>query len=485
MTIPRSLAVGSLALIALTGASLPALGAPPPAAPLSSAPGPAAGLPPPPASPGSPASPAPASPGAAAASSGPADASAQPAETPASVRRVSLENAMKMALERNTTAATAAAEIRRAEALVEQARASSLPTVSGVATYTRLDSDRTFATTGAVIAPANSFNASLFVNVPIIHPRNWATLRHAEDNIDIARASMKDVRRQVATVTARAYLAVLVQRRLVEVNESARDTAKLHYEYSHQRYAGGVGNRIDEVRAAQELSTDIATVESAKTSLARAQEALGVLAGSGTPLDVDADMVLPTPPALGAALDEASRRSDVRAVHVRREAAERVSKDNWTEYSPYLAGVGQAFYQNPASLTFPTTGWQAQLILTIPLYDGGLRYGLGKEREALVDEANVALEGALRQAKSEVRVAFEAMRRADDALLAAREASRLAREALELANLSYRAGATTNLEVVDAERRARDADIQSAIAEDGARQGRLELLSASGRLPPS
>lgn len=54
---------------------------------------------------------------------------------------------------------------------------------------------------------------------------------------------------------------------------------------------------------------------------------------------------------------------------------------------------------------------------------------------------------------------------------------------LSLANLAYSAGATTNLEVIDAERRARDAETQAVIAEDNARQARLDPLSASGRFP--
>jgi outer membrane protein TolC len=62
-------------------------------------------------------------------------------------------------------------------------------------------------------------------------------------------------------------------------------------------------------------------------------------------------------------------------------------------------------------------------------------------------------------------------------------AARLTREALDLSTLAYRAGATTNLEVIDAERRARDADTQVAVAEDAARQARLDLLAAGGRFP--
>jgi outer membrane protein TolC len=134
-------------------------------------------------------------------------------------------------------------------------------------------------------------------------------------------------------------------------------------------------------------------------------------------------------------------------------------------------------------LVQPLTGWQAQLLLTIPLYDGGLRYGLAAEREALSNEARTQYEALVRQARSDVRVAFESVKRAEAALVAATHAAQLAKSALDLATVAYQAGATTNLEVIDAERRARDAETAAAVAEDNARQARVDLLAASGRFP--
>ena len=87
------------------------------------------------------------------------------------------------------------------------------------------------------------------------------------------------------------------------------------------------------------------------------------------------------------------------------------------------------------------------------------------------------------QAKSDVRAAFEEVQRADVALTQAQESAAFATAALDLASVAYHGGATTNLEVIDAERQSRDADTQAAIAEDAARQARLDLLAASGRFP--
>ena len=87
------------------------------------------------------------------------------------------------------------------------------------------------------------------------------------------------------------------------------------------------------------------------------------------------------------------------------------------------------------------------------------------------------------QAQAEVRSADEEVRRSTAALAAARDAAKLAGEGVALTTLAYRAGASTNIEVIDAERRAHDADTAVAQAEDAWRQATLDLLLASGRFP--
>jgi outer membrane protein TolC len=243
-----------------------------------------------------------------------------------SAMRVTLHDAVARALARNPTYATAVLEARRADAVVRETKAAWLPTVYSYGSVTHLDG------IGA----------------------------------DATRTTSADVRRLVAYSTGQTYLAVYAQKLVIEVDERARDTAKSHAAYAHQRYAGGVGNSIDEVRAAQEAASDDALVQQAYALLASDEEALGIVAGSEGPLDTGEE---------------------------------------------------------------PTLDWSY------------------------------------------------------DALRSSRDAAQLASQALELANTAYRAGATTNIEVIDAERQARDAATQAEMAADGARQARLTMLVAADRFP--
>ncbi|HMI85514.1 MAG TPA: TolC family protein [Polyangiaceae bacterium] len=401
---------------------------------------------------------------------------------PGGVERITLAQAIQRAQSRNVSIVVAVEEIKRAEALVREARASSLPTLTGNAIYTRLDADREFG--GRVVSAKDQLSANLNLTVPIVVPQRWAQWSHAKANVTTARAGAEDVRRQAVIGVARAYLAVISQKRVIDVGERSLQTAKAHYTYAHTRFAGGIGNRVDAVRAEQEVATDQAQVESGYAGLARAREALGVLVGDQGPLDTEDDIALGESPAFDSAMRDATgTRRDVLASRARLEAAEQLKNDSYTDYLPFLIGNAQPFYQNPPTLVQPLTGWQAQLLLTIPIYDGGLRYGLSAEREAFSNEARSQYDALLRQARSDVRLAFETVKRAEAALAAASNAARLAKSALELATVAYQAGATTNIEVIDAERRARDAETAAAVAEDNARQARVDLLAASGRFP--
>ena len=400
----------------------------------------------------------------------------------APLEAVSFDQAVQRALTSHPALRVADQDVVRADALTEQVRSSSLPSLGVGALYTRLVADRLLG--DRVIAGKDQFAGTVTLTVPVVNTAQWARWWRAAQSADAVRAGAADVRRQVAVGAARAWLSVLGQQRVVEAAERARDTAQVHLDYARDRRVGGVGNRLDELRAAQELAVSRGQLETAYGQLVRLQEALGVAVGADAPLNAAAvEPDLGAPASVDDALGGADERLDVKAAKARAEVARSATRADWTDYLPLLSAVFQPFTQNPPSLIQPQWGWQGNLVLTIPLYEGGLRYGQAHERVAVARSSDAQLEAALRQAKSEVRTAFEGVKHADLALAAARDSATQAADALELATVAWKAGATTNLEVIDAERRARDAQTQAAVAEDAARQARLDLLAASGKFP--
>ncbi|HET9554791.1 MAG TPA: TolC family protein, partial [Anaeromyxobacteraceae bacterium] len=315
---------------------------------------------------------------------------------------VGFDEAVARALARSPAALLAAEEVRRAEGLRAEVAAGALPQLGATATQTRLDADRVTGSgaSARIVAARDQSSLALALSVPLVAPSRWVQWSHADEAVGVARAGEGDARRAAALAAGRAYLAVLAGRSVLRVAESARDGAQAHWEFARTRRAAGLGNALDELQAEQELAASEVQVQAAADALDRAREALGLATGGDAPLDALEQPPLPEPVGAG---DEVDRRADVRAARSRLGAADRVARDGWADWLPALLGTAQTFFQDPASLTTPRTGWQAQLVLSVPIVEGGLRVGQAREREALRQEAALEVEALVRQARSEVR----------------------------------------------------------------------------------
>lgn len=395
--------------------------------------------------------------------------------------RVTFREAIDRAQARNLSIEQAATDILRADALVRQARAATLPDVNAGITTTTVHPVIEFD--GQATNPRNQLAATATVTAWLYAPVEWARRAQAGDNKVVAERGRDEVRRQIALATAQTYLTIIGQRRVAEAAVRARETAKAHFDLASQQLDRGAGSKLNALRAQQELSTDEAAVEDALFSVYQAQEALGVLLAADAPVDAADDPVLDVPPGLEAPQDRIAERADIRLAVAQEAAAQRVLDDSWKEYLPTLQGLFQPQYLTPETLFQRDWSMRAQLLLNVPIFDSGLRAARKAERQALLSRTQLEGNEARRQAASEIRTATEAVRSAERALASARAGADQAQQVVEIVNVAFRAGASTNIEVIDAQRVARDADTNAAQTEDRLRRARLDLLIASGRMP--
>jgi len=118
-----------------------------------------------------------------------------------------------------------------------------------------------------------------------------------------------------------------------------------------------------------------------------------------------------------------------------------------------------------------------------PIFDGGQRRATRALRQVSADALTLNLTSLQIAARAEVRVAQAAVDSAQRALTAAKRAAEQANEVLKITTAVFEVGATTNIEVIDAQRSALDAETVATQTEDTWRQARLELLVALGRFP--
>lgn len=403
-----------------------------------------------------------------------------PPPPPTDIERVSFDDAVARALEKNTQVAQAAQAILQAEALLQQARVVYQPSVNGSVNMTVLDSSRGFD--GLVTQPRTQTALGANASFPILEAARWAAATQARDQVAVAQLSAADVRRQVGTATAQAYLAVIAEQRQVAVNTVAIENAKAHLDDAHARLQAGAGSRLNELRASQELATDVVLLENAQLALRRAQEALGVLLMADKAVDAAGEPAFEVP---AAPADESwlGQRTDIQLFNASLDAAERVVKDSWKDWVPTATASFQPQYLTPAGLFQPARTWQAVISASVPVFDGGQRRANRRLREVERNNAQLTLDASRVQARSELRTAEAAVESTERAVANARLAAQSAADVVRITDLAFRAGATTNLEVIDAQRAARDADTAVALAEDQVRRARLDLLVALGRFP--
>jgi outer membrane protein TolC len=393
---------------------------------------------------------------------------------------ITFDEAIRRALANNPSVAEASQSILRAEALLQQAQTVYHPTLSGTVTTTVLDRERGFDQ--FVTQPQVQSLLAASLSYPVIAASRWAGRAQAQDQVQVARLGVSEIRRQIAVATAQAYLAVIAQQRQVDVNLRARENAQAHVDYARARREGGVGSRLNELRAAQELATTEVLLEAARLAQRRAQEALGVLVAADGPLSAAGEPafdVSVTP----AGDDWMAERPDVQLFSAQVQAADRVFRDSWKDWVPSATASFEPQLLTPSGLFAPTRTWRGFVALSVPIFDAGTRRATARQRQVALDTARIQLTDVQLRARAELRTARAALESTDRALENARLAAQHAADVLRITDVAFRAGATTNIELVDAQRRARDADTAAAQAEDRVRQARLDLLVALGRFP--
>jgi outer membrane protein TolC len=398
---------------------------------------------------------------------------------PPAPARVTFDEAVERAIAHNPGVREAAQAILRAEALLTRARAALLPTAYAGAGTVVLDEARGFD--GQITQPRTQTALTATLAVPVLAAASWAERNRAADEVRIAGLAGTETRRQVAVAAAQAYLAVIATERQRSIAVRNLETARALEEYARARLEAGKGSRLNHVRSTQERASAEALLEAADLAVGRAREALGVVLFVDGPVEANGDAELGAAP---APADDAwlLQRPDVILASAEREAARRLSSASWTLFVPTLGASFAPQYVSPAGLFEPEKSWRALVQLRLPLFDGTL-FATKRLRAAEAESALIRLDSLKLQARSELRVAEQSVARNERMVASARLAAESAAEALRITEIAYRAGATSNIEVVQAQQGARNAEIGLAVAEDRLRQARLDQLVALGRFP--
>ncbi len=402
-------------------------------------------------------------------------------------RPVTLAEAYRLASTQSLDLEIARRNHERADALVTQSWSALKPSVVGTGTYTLRDeaTTRTFpgpTPTTITITPRDSFGASLVVTQPLVEPAAWLGIPNAQDSREAAALDVEAARQQIVLLTARTYWSVVTARRVLEVNRQLEGVANANLRAAQARLEAGTGLAIDVTRAQIDVQVAQRQIAMASAAQADAQEALGLVLGISEPIDaVDPGDQPPAVPGVDAAASDS--RPDVRSAAVQQGVADRAVDAAWWSLAPTLDAQWIGTWTDSVGAFGRETQWQIVGTLTVPFYDGGYRYGVIAQREAEAAQARVVADRLSRQARNELSSARRAVETQRVAVETAMRQVDLARQALAQAQAAYEAGASTNLEVIQAQQSVRDAEVTLAIGRADWQIAVVRLLVASGHAP--
>ncbi len=375
----------------------------------------------------------------------------------------------------------ALAEIERAEAATRVAWGAVLPSITGTATlsYSPPNPGRPFALAGGTLQAQLTATQTL-VNVRAFHQIGT---QHVLE--EVAQLNALEVRRRLALNLARGAASIAAAARIAEGNRTSLELAIARLDLTKKRLAGGVGDARDLVRAQQDVAAARAVIAPADESYIQAQEGLATLlaipgaVGLASTLEgLEAEVLAFCGPEGEGQGDVV--RPDVAAAKKQVEVAERNVTDITLKFLPTVTAQASAGTFGRAFEGPFRPGFTVSANLTIPFYDGGVRYGERRDRLAVVEQAKARAIQAEVAATIEKAQARRAVDVAIAAQTAAKEARDLAAEAERLANVAYAGGVGTNFDLVDTGRRLREAEVQLVLRELDVARARLALPFVRG-----
>jgi len=407
------------------------------------------------------------------------------------------DEALRYVRARSTDLRIAAAQVEQAEAQARIALAAALPTINGTSTFTHnLITNDTLqpARVGDQIAfrPVstpfpNFLTAGLTASQPVLALRGWYAIGTANRSAHVAELSLKDAKRVIALNVANAIVAVVTAERLAELNRVGLLNALTRLELTTRRTQLGSGTGLDVIRGRQDVETARATLVQGDESLRQARESLGLALGApeqvGVPASVDLNGLEASARNTcqpGAKLED---RADIAALEGRVEVAHRGINDAKLQFAPTVDLRSTVATTTVDTGAAPNTTWNIQAVLTVPIWDGGVRYGNLRNARALETVAGQNLEAARRTATIEIERARRGVAVAEDRRRVAAQTRDLAAENDRLTRTAYLEGRGTSLELVTAAQALREAEIQLALRDFDLVRARVAAVLALATCP--
>jgi outer membrane protein TolC len=357
------------------------------------------------------------------------------------------------------------------------------PTVTAATSYIRF-SDPFFNFGTGAISP-NATSATLEASYTLIGAGKLAALRRARASVASAEAGATAARFRTALATDAAYYAVLAEGELLRVAANRLRRAIEQLDVARVRVQAGETIATDSLQLLLEANRARLDILQRDSALVASQLRLGRRIGLAGPVGA-APLDSAPPPPLPLSLEEAVAELRTRGPEVEAARAEerRAGAVLAAEREGYLPAVTVSATAGAYDAEFfPSALRRNQLAVTVslPIWDGGRREVSVARARALRDVARAEREDRERAATEEMARAYRGYATAQARVELALVGVSVSTESYRVQGARYREGATTILDLLEAQVALGEAEAALAQARYAARLALAQIEALLGR----
>ncbi len=388
---------------------------------------------------------------------------------PAACAALTLEEAISLGLKNNTQILTAREATKASAGRNSEVISAALPKITLSGGYNYISSVPSMS----ISIPTGPFTS---VEKTVVTGANDNWLLRAQltdqlfdwgrmsDNVYAAGAAnsaaerdFESVSRTVIYSVKQSYFGVVFANETLAVNEESLKVAGQHLEDASRKYKEGASSSYEVLRSKVLVSNLKPAVSKAKNNLEMAKLSLKIALGIKLAEDIDVsgkliERSIQLPDYESKLKIALATRPELLAARLRIESARKAVESAGTLDKPSLTGFASYNYQNPyyTQLSW-TQSWNAGVNLSVPLFDGNFAAAKVTLAESDLATAEIAAKRLEESTSSELKQLVFSLFEAKERIEAQKDAIAQAEEYHKIAQVGFKSGTMTNLEVIDAE----------------------------------
>ncbi|MEK7377232.1 MAG: TolC family protein [Candidatus Margulisiibacteriota bacterium] len=413
---------------------------------------------------------------------------------------LTLDKSIELGLEYNEMVIISQKKVEAAQAKVNQAFSGYLPSVNISANYTRSYSSPMRTSFGGVpvvfgideAGTSKGWQAALTQNLFTFGKLENA-LGMALDNSKSAKEELRKAKQEVIYNAQAAYFGIIKAAKMVDLANESVDMAQAHLDEVNAMLQAGMSTKADYLRSEVSLLNSRQGQIRAKNALEIANAAFNNAIGkdidtaiSIAQSDFDPSAELQVYVFSDILKDAYSFRPDLRQASIAKDIAGKAAGGATAGWLPSVFLQGKYGWTNTDysvnKINYDSTSWQLLGASSWDIFDGLNSAGKIREANANLDAASYNISLVKKSVELDAKQAYLNFETAKEVIFTARKSIESARENNKIAQLRYKNGLATNIEILDAQNSLTKAEADGLTAQFDLELARSQILKASGVL---